>query len=283
MAPTTNFADCQRFATAVSAAGGTAPPALAGLLSAYDLLSSPGASQRPEDSIIEHALHGMLTAKKLAELAPAAATAAATAGYLRQLAENSAHILLGQWHRNMKAGGADEILDSLRPTYGKAAAAIAKARNLIDPESSAEQILANGEPELVQAWQQLDEHLRVVARIGAIAAQFGPRLGNYAQIEEYPLGEGFRLDDRAIMCTAGSLVTDSGLFQRPDQGHRTSPWFRITLRLHTIEEARERYNDWASAEWEKVNSGPRGGWIDSDGRMHEHPAPKNPFKREVSV
>jgi hypothetical protein len=283
MAPTTSFNDAKKFAGAIQSAGGTVPTVLANLLTSHELLSAPAATQAPEADILTHALAGSLDRKTLAKLAPIAATADMVNGYLRELARNSEHTLLGEWHRQVKAGGADAILDSLRPNFDKHASAIAKARSLIDPQSSAEQILANGAPELVQAWQQLDEHIRAITQIAAVASQFGPRTGNFPQITEYPLGQGGRLDDRAIMCTAGSLVTDSGLFQRPDQGHRTSPWFRTTLRLHTIAEARERYREWASAEWEEVNSGPRGGWIDSDGRMHEHPAPKNPFKREVPV
>jgi hypothetical protein len=277
---TTDFRDAQRFAAAITAAGGRVPDPLANLLSSWELLSAPAAAQRPETDVLTCALDGTLTAKKLAELAPAAATADLVNGYLRRLADSSAHVLLGEWHRQIKAGAADEILDSLRPNFDKHAAAIAKARSLFDAESTAEQVLANGEPAVVQAWQTLDEHLRVVAKIGAIASQFGPRLGSFPQISEYTQGEGGRLDDRAILTTDGSLVLDSGLFQRPDQGHRTSPWFRTSLRLHSIESAQERYNDWAASEFDRVNAGARGGWLDqATGQVHPHPAPVNPYRR----
>jgi hypothetical protein len=228
-------------------------------------------------------LAGELTAEKLAKLAPVAASAAATASYLRGLADSSAHVLLGEWHRQVKAGAADEILDSLRKRFDENAAAIAKARSLIDPQSSAEAVIASGKPELVTAWQQLDGHIRAVTQIAAVASQFGLRLGGFPQITEYVMGEGGRLDDRAIMATDGSLVHDSALFQRPDQGHRTSPWFKTSLKLHSIAEARERYSAWAATEFDRVNSGPRGGWVDANGQVHQHPAPKNPYLQKVSV
>jgi hypothetical protein len=176
---------------------------------------------------------------------------------------------------------ANAILDSLRGTFDRHARAIAHARSLINPESTAEQVIASGQPELVTAWQQLDGHLGVVAKIGVIAAQFGPRLGNFPQITEYAQGEGGRLADQAIMVTDGPLVTDSALFQRPDQGHRSSPWFRTSLKLHSIESARERYNDWAADEFDAVNSGPRGGRLDmKTGQVIRDPVPKNPYRRE---
>jgi hypothetical protein len=281
MAPTTSFADCQKLAAAVQSLGGAVPDQLGHLLQAYDLLSSPVAAQRPDDAILTAALDGSLTAEKLAKLAPAAATAAMTTAYLRDLARDSEHVLLGAWHRAMKAGAADAVLDSLRPNFDKHARAIEHARMLINPESSAEQILAVGEPALVKAWQELDGHLRVIQKIAAIAAQFGCRpAAQFSQIVEYPLAENARIDDRALATTNGELVRDSSLFGRPDQGHRTSPFFRVGgLRLHSIEEMRERYNEFAAKEFDQIHSGPRGGRL-IDGVIVEDPAPRNPYRQE---
>jgi hypothetical protein len=97
-----------------------------------------------------------------------------------------------------------------------------------------------------------------------------------------PLGDNFRLDDRAIMCTSGELVSDSALFGRPDQGHRTSPWFKTSLKLHTIAEARERYNAWAAGEFDRVNSVGDGGRL-IDGVIVPDPVPKNPYRQKASV
>ena len=58
------------------------------------------------------------------------------------------------------------------------------------------------------------------------------------------------LEDRAIFATDGSLESDCAAFRRPDQGHRVSPWFRLPLKLHSVESARASYNTWAASEWD---------------------------------
>lgn len=171
----------------------------------------------------------------------------------------------------------------MRDRFAEHAKAIEKARSLISSESSAEAVIESGQPELVTAWQGLNGHLAVISRIAAVASQFGPRLGAFPQITEFAQGENARLDDRAIMCTDGPLVVDSALFGRPDQGHRTSPFFRTSLRLHSIAEAQARYNTWAATEFDRVHSGPRGSWIGQDGQVHQHPVPKNPYRTTVST
>jgi hypothetical protein len=220
----------------------------------------------------------------LAKLLGPAATAARDNQYRLELAKNSEHVLAGEWHRQLKASAADQILDSLRPQFERHAQAIAKARSLFNHESTPEQVLASGEPGTIEAWQTLDSHLKVVAKIGAIAAQFGCRPGaQFPQISEFVSGDTFRTADAALMCCDGNLVTDSAPFLQPDQGHRTSPWFRVPLRLHSVESATQRYNAWAAAEFDRIHSGPRGGWIGEDGQMHEDPVPENPYRAKVSA
>ena len=85
------------------------------------------------------------------------------------------------------------------------------------------------------------------------------------------------MDDTALMVADGdSFAADSAPFQRPDGPHRASALFRVTLKLHSIESATRRYNDFAAAEFDRVHSGPRGGWIPG-GEVHRGPAfPKTP-------
>jgi hypothetical protein len=106
----------------------------------------------------------------------------------------------------------------------------------------------------------------------------------FPAVTEYALADNFRVDDRALFCADGhSLPLDSAPFLTPDQGHRTSPWFRVPLRLHSLSSARARYAAFAADEFDKQHSGPRGGWIDENGQMHELPRQKNPFKVKASV
>jgi hypothetical protein len=127
-------------------------------------------------------------------------------------------------------------------------------------------------------WQRLDTHLGVIEAIGRIAAQFGPRTGDFPAVSEYALADNYRLDDRAVMATGGRLEADSAIFRRPDQGHRTSPWCRLPLCLHTVESAQARYDEWAASEWDRQHAGPVGSWIDDKGKAHELPQPVNPFR-----
>jgi hypothetical protein len=283
MAPTTSWKDCERFAAAIQGAGGRVPDVLQHLVSSYAVLTAPAATRAAEDAIVDAAMAGELTPEKLQKLAPVAAAAANTNAYLADLGRRSENIVLGAWHRALKAEAADAVLDSLRKRFDQATVAIEHAKTLINPESSAEHILASAEPGVIKAWQELDGHLKVVARIVAIASQFGPRNGIFPQITEYALADNFRLDDRAIACTAGDVVTDSGLFQRPDQGHRTSPLFRCGgLKLWTIAEMTERYNLWAADQFDAQHSGPRGGRL-IDGVVVRDPIPANPFREKAST
>lgn len=187
------------------------------------------------------------------------------------------------FHTALKDGAADEILDSLRSSFDKAAQAFTQARTLIPADQPAETFLHNAKPEAVTAWQALDGHLAGLDRIGAIGAAFGPRTGNFPLIDEYTLGDGFRLEDRALFCTNGpNLEADSAAFRRPGT-HRTSPWFRLPVRLHTVDSARDRYREWVSGQWERQHAGPVASVLDANGQMHELPRPKNPYRAKAPV
>ena len=284
MPMTTDIRDCEKLATAIAAAGGVVPDPLGHLLLAHRVLGRPRAAEKPETAILTAALDGDLDEKLLAKLLPAAATAAMVNQYRGELARQSEHVLVGQFHRELAAGATDQILDSLRSNFDKHAEAIAAARSLINAESTAEHVIESGQPELVTAWQQLNGHISVVAKIGAIASQFGCRpSAQFPQIREYAQGDNFRLTDAGIMCTAGPLMLDSARFQQPDQGHRTSPWARTELKLHTVAEAQARYDEWTAEEFDRIHSGPRGGWIDANGQVYTDPVPPNPYRQKVSA
>ena len=283
MPKTTNIADFQQLAAAVTACGGVVPDRIGRLLSAHRLLSTPGAADPPEKAILTAALKGELDEKSLAKMLPAAASAEIVNAYRAELAHRAEHVIVGQLHRELTAQCANEILDSLRGNFDKHAAALAKARSLgISAESSPEHILATGEPGLVEAWNSLNEHIAAVSKIGAIAIGFGPRMGGFPQLREYPGGENFRLVDAAIMCTDGSLLVESSWFQSPNQGHRTSPWARCTLKLHSIASATARYNEFAAGEFDRINDRDLGGRLDlATGVVTPHPRPKNPYRKSA--
>ena len=275
-----SLSDCRRFGETVHSVGGRLPDELQNLLDAFALLSSPGAGSAPERDILTHALDGTLTQKKLDGLLAAAATAQMIDVYRGDLARRAEHVLIGQWHRSMETA-ADEILASVRPAFDKAAAGIARAKAAIKMDSSPEHVLASAEPAAITECQALPTYLGVVDKIGThIAAQFGPRLGMFPMIVEYPAGDGHLLEDRALFACDGGLLVDSSMFRRPGATPRQSPWVRVSaLKLHSVESARQRYNNYAADQWDVQHSGPRGGRI-IDGVVVPDPVPSNPYRRE---
>ena len=235
---------------------------------------------------MDEALAGTLSPERLSELLPAAAGAFAVNEYAKTLAGNVERVLLGEWHRAVEAGGADSVLDSMRPQFDRHAKAVAKARSMFSAESTAESVLSSAPSEVVGMWQGLGDHLAVIARIALVAREFGPRLGDFPMIREFTGGDGHTLADEAIMVADGGLQAGSAHFMRPDRGHKDSPLFKVQLRLHSITSARERYRMWAADQWDGINSGrDRGGWIDQQtGEVHPHPALVNPYRQqEVSA
>jgi hypothetical protein len=224
MPATTALADCQRLVTAVSEAGGAVPDALGNILAAAALLKAHSAPPDPAGAIVDAAVHGQLTEKSLDAMLLDYATAVAANTHRGELRQRSETLFTEQFHRSLRDGCCDAILDSLRPSYDTAAEAIAAARNVIPADQPAEEFLRSAKPVAVGVWQKLDGHIAALDAVGRVAASFGPRTGNFPLIAEYALGDGFRLDDRALWCCNGpNLVADSAAFIRGTGTHRASP------------------------------------------------------------
>lgn len=287
MPPTTNFGDVRRFAAAIAAGGGKLPQPLKNLIAAHGVMAAAAGPPAPphaaESSIIDAALDGSLDADKLAELLPAAALAAAVNEYAKGLGRNTEHVLLNAWHQKLDDGAADQILDSLRAGFDKHAAAIEKARSMIDPTSDPELILANADATLVAHWQGLQAHLDAVAKVAVVAKAFGPRMGDYPRIQEYSLADGFRISDTGLMLGGGPDITkDSAPFLVPDGPHRASAFFKVPLRLNSIAEAKSRYASFAADQWDRNNSGPVGGYL-VNGQVVPMVKQENPYREKVST
>ena len=249
---------------------------LAHILAGASLLARHRAPSDPTRDIVTAATDGTLTEKKLGDLITQAATAQMVAGYAQDLRARSERLFTEQFHRALTGGAAaDELLDSLRDRFNEAAEAITAARDLIPADTPAEAFLRSAKPAAIAAWQHLDGHIATISAISRVASQFGPRKGNFPQIEENALGDGFRLDDRAIWCCDGpNLEADSAIFRQPDRGHRTSPWRRLSS--NTVAEAVEKYLVWAEAEWEKSHPNRVVQYQTADGGVGERTL-RNPF------
>ena len=240
MPPTALLFDCARFAQSVTSAGGQLPESLAALLRGYDVLTSPVVNQDPANAILDAAADGTLTAAKLAKLLPAAAAADNEQRVRAELASRAERMLVSRWYRTLeKDHAADAILDSMRPAFDEHAEAITQAKAAgINAESTLEHLVASATGPGPPGWNALGGHIRAIDRIAAVASQFGSRpTATFPQVREYTPGHVHLLDDRALLACNGGLLSDSALFRRPDTGHRTSPFFRTTLRLHSIAES----------------------------------------------
>jgi hypothetical protein len=58
----------------------------------------------------------------------------------------------------------------------------------------------------------------------------------------------------------------------------TAPaWFKVSLKLNAVAEARSRYREWCANEWDLLNSGSPNSVVGEDGKVRELPRPKNPL------
>ena len=277
MPATASLRDCSALVTATEEAGGQVPEVLTNILAGAHLLNTRPAPVDPARTIVAAAVDGSLTAEKLDELLVTAAGQQSVAGYACEVRQRSERLITEAFHKALREGACDELLNTLRPIWDEHAAAVGEARSEINSESSAEHILASGSPKLVECWRQLPTHLAALNKIAAVARQFGPRIGSFPLIAEYANADGFRLEDSAIWCADGSLETDSAAFRRPGTQPRQHPLFNVTLKLHSVSSAESRYKSWAAAQWEQQNSGPVQSWIDDEGHAHEFPRPVNPY------
>ena len=107
------------------------------------------------DGILDHILAGTLDEKTLDKLIAPAALAAMQNQFRGDLARSAEHTIVGAWHRALRDGGADAVLDGLRASFTKHAEAIQDAKRWINVESTTEHLIASGQPELVTAWNSL--------------------------------------------------------------------------------------------------------------------------------
>ena len=85
MPATSSLTDCERLATAVQEVGGRIPKTLAGILSGAALLNAHSGATDPARRIVDAAVAGTLTEKRLNDLIAEAATAQMINAYRGEL------------------------------------------------------------------------------------------------------------------------------------------------------------------------------------------------------
>ena len=246
--------DAERLVAAVQEVGGRVPVELTNILTTLDMLNAQSVRSDPALAIVRAGAAGQLSEKKLTAMLAEAAQAQQVVDYTGEARQRIEPLLVREFTAALQAGAANDLIDSLRPQWDAAAAFIGRARSAISAESSIEHFLATtDDPDAIELWRGLDAQLRIVNQIAAVVSVFGPRTGPFSLIKEFSGGDGSVLEDRAIFCTNGLITVDSSVFRRPDSGHKSSPWFRLPLRLHSIKSAQARYDTWAATEFDRIN------------------------------
>ena len=202
MPKTNSIVDCERFCEAIEKAGGCTPLPLAQLLSITELLMAPGAASDPLGPVLDAAMAGQLDQRKLDKMLADAATQTQIDSYKQDLRPHAERAIVRRFHRVLRDGAADDVLSSMRDGFTEHARAIARTRAVINPDSELEHVIACAQPgdDTIALWQQLPVHLAAVAKVGAVAAQFGVRpTAQFSLIAEHP-GDNHRTDDRALYC-----------------------------------------------------------------------------------
>jgi hypothetical protein len=252
------------FLAEARSAGGAAPERLTRLVAGFDLLSSQPAQTDAVSQIVEAVDNGELTEKTLAAVEQKAAAAHAAVEFRGQLRQRSEHLFVQRFGGALVDGGADAILDSLRPEFDEAAAALHAAMEIVDVNASAEFLAEHATPEETAAWRSLKPNVMRLDKIAAIARQFGPKSITFGVLD-VPFGVEFHgVDDEALLCTEGDVLQASAAFRARRADVRTAPWLRTTPKLLTIDEAKERLRAWAEHAWNITHSDRGKGVIDPE-------------------
>ena len=230
-------------------------------------------------AVIDEVTSGKVDAMKLDEMLAEGARQQSVDMFRGDVGRKAEPVIVQKIHRVFADSAADDLLDSLRGRFTKAAEQIATVRGVIPAEQPIEQFLLTATPQAVKAWQALPKAIATIEQIAGIAAMFGCRAtALFPLVELYSLGDANLVDDRALWCADSYLIADSAPFRRSGGDGRASPWFQVApLMLHTVASARERARQWSEAEWESLNGGTRPSVLGPDGQYHELPKPRNPW------
>jgi hypothetical protein len=117
------------------------------------------------------------------------------------------------------------------------------------------QLAETGTPQELEAWRSIRPAVAQLDAIGVIARRFGPRSLDFGVLDRPPLIDCMDLTDDALMCSADDIVQAGKVFRARTADIRSAPWLRITPKLCTIAEAKERLRAWSEQEWNLLNAG----------------------------
>src|SRR5829696_3495641 len=244
---------------ATETAGGQVPPVLSQIVSGYDLL----------------------TAEHLDQLCADAAQAEAAHTYRTRRRGHAEGLFTERFFKALCDGAADVVLDSLREPFTEAAQALAEALKVVDINVPAAQLAEHGSPQELQAWRSVRPAVQKLDEIGAIAKRFGSRSIDWAVLDRPNALDDRGVTDEATMLTDAPLIQAGAVFQRRTADLKTVPWLHLPARLNTIDQAKQRLQEWASQAWSELNAQPgRGKFVDN---KFVPDVRKNPFSEKAGA
>jgi hypothetical protein len=272
-----NIIDARRLQDAVTELGGEFPAPLTGLLDLVGTIKTLPPAPDPTAVLIEDALAGRTV--ELSKLIASAAKAENEAGYAQRLRTTVERDSMRRFVAEIRSGGADAILDSVRPKFEATAKRIAALRDIVDPSWSTDTLVAQCDPDQLGAYREYPSLVAVIDRFASLVAQLG-RNGIFAVLEQPGHGahnELVGLRDEALFLTDSDPFQASGVINARRADWRTSPWLRVSLRLNTIDAVRERLRALAESAFDAIemSRGQRGS-LTADGYKPD-PKRSNPF------
>jgi hypothetical protein len=262
------IASCRALVGDVEKAGGTVPDSLQNLMAGFDDIS--GQITQPRSDPVKQILDAYAAGKpeQAAKLITAAAQIEHDAEYRTGLRQRAAVLFVERFHLQLCEGAADEILDSLRPQFDAAAQTLEAASTVVDINANPAHLAETGTAEQLEAWRSIRPAVAKLDAISMIASGFGPRSGTFGVLDQPPLIDPIDLVDEALMCTDSDIVQAGKAFRARRAEINTCPWLRISPKLNTIAEAKERLRGWAEVEWNLLNPhNPNRGVIGEEGKI----------------
>lgn len=249
----TDITHARRLMAAVTECGVQPPESLTSVLEGLDALTSSAVPADPTRALIRTALDGGApeAEKALADFA----VAELVAEKRKQLRGKLDPEFLQEFCDRLENGGADAILDRLRPDFDAAAQTIAAAAAVVDVTADARTIIDQAGPDELAAWRSIPTAVQRLDQLAAVAAAFGPQAQSFVLVDRPHNIEFGWARNEAIMCCTGNLVEDSRAFAFAGTDVRSSGWLRVNPHLNTIAEARERVRAHAENAWASINAG----------------------------
>ncbi|BBY54215.1 hypothetical protein H7J07_06265 [Mycobacterium koreense] len=267
----TRLNDARQLVATVTDLGGTVPEALSHLIAASDALTAAPKPVDPLAELLDHAAAGKLTAKKFEETASASAQAHVAAAHRNELAARAESGLVERFGKTLLDGAADEILNSLRPQFDKAAKVVTDTLRGVNFDQAHAEFVDTATPEQLSAFQKCKAATATIDRIVDLAGEFGV-VGHWpliAKPEAALVGDPLPISAKSLFthdAAPASLEQDSQRHrdftqavasQRSIQprhlGMRFSRWLVPGLELVSVAKARENLREWAEQRWDSRN------------------------------